>query len=229
MLRELKSASAAIAIVVGLAGHASVADAAFVFQGSLGAPNGVAQFTFTVGAGSGNVTLETFNYNAGSGVFSGAGNATGGFDPVLTLFDSTGKFLTDFRTNISSGNLDAQIVTDGASNPPLSAGTYYATLTQFDNTFDSSGNLFTNPTFLRQSQPNYTTTAQNLGGLGSAFAYTDRNLTDRFNAWKVGIDGVTNATFVPLPGALVLLATAVAGIGALGYRQRRGPSMAESA
>ena len=37
------------------------------------------------------------------------------------------------------------------------AGDYYVTLTQFDNKFSSGGNLITNPTFLRQNQPNYTT------------------------------------------------------------------------
>jgi Family of unknown function (DUF5689) len=95
--------------------HAQFYSGAFVLD------NDKAFFPF---ASTGGVTtIRSLGYGGG---VSSHGNvvAPGGFDPILSLFDSSGQFL--FYSD-DAFDLDSNI------SVPLSAGNYTAVLTQFDN------------------------------------------------------------------------------------------------
>ena len=230
MFGVIRSATAVAALAIGVAAHSAPADAAlFMFDsathGNFGAPNDIAIFSFTVASpGPSSVTIQTFNYQGPS--------PTGGFDTNLALFDSGGNIISDGASNNPNPN-PMQIVNLFNINPGspdfnfdaritgnLNAGTYFVTLTQFDNIFDS-GVLFQNAVFTRSNDPNYP-----MNAFSCRSQYTDERCDAettivRENAWKIGIDGVASAAFVPLPAALPLLATALAGLGFVGWRRRR--------
>lgn len=84
-------------------------------------------------ATSGTVDIRTYSY-AGGLTSTGRAVPSGGFDPILTLFNSAGMFLTDndegigVATDPSTGEaFDARITTN------LTPGSYIVALTQFDN------------------------------------------------------------------------------------------------
>ena len=60
----------------------------FSFQGTLNGDDGIQLFTFSVSSPS-TVTIQTLSYAGGINA-QGVTIPNGGFDPVLTLFDSSG-------------------------------------------------------------------------------------------------------------------------------------------
>jgi hypothetical protein len=79
----------ALAAAIGLATPAAADN--FSYSGTLNDPNQVLLFNFSVGSES-DVVLRTYSY-AGGTMANGTVVASGGFDPILALFDSTGTLI----------------------------------------------------------------------------------------------------------------------------------------
>lgn len=112
----------------------------FSFAGSFTNPNDVQSFTFDVTSTS-LVTLRSFGYAGGTNSV-GTVIPSGGFDPVIALFDSTGTLITqndDGGSNVpadpdTSNNYDSFI------SQTLGIGTYTASIQAFSN-FANGPNL----------------------------------------------------------------------------------------
>jgi PEP-CTERM motif len=192
-----------------------VASASSSFQGTFLTDDQVQFFSFTL-ASTATVTLQTFSYaggtNANSVVIPG-----GGFDPILTVFDSTGK--VEFSDNDGT----CAQVGDGAGGcldsylqlVSLAAGTYTLALTENDN--EALGPNLSNG-FSEAGNGDFT---------GSEFGcgngvFCDAAGDSQDGNWAVDIVGATSASpsgaAVPEPGTLGLL---VAGFGGLLLKRRK--------
>jgi len=206
------------------------------FNGTFTEDNDVVCFEFTVNSAS-TVTLFTSSWD------------DGGFDPVLTLWDSAGKFILDKDNSgivpDAIGNAVSDSVsytygfTDVLKTQFLEAGTYFATLTQWDNYSEAHpySNAAVNNTlaladgFIYDDLPNFTY-ALGIGPLpyfnGSMSTWTEEepyNFADPRNGnWAFHIVNVSSAqlkdlTPVPVPPSAFLLATSLVGL--VGVRIRR--------
>lgn len=123
------------------------------FSGTLNTDDGVSLFDFSVDAPS-RVGIRTLSYGGGR-LADGTDISSGGFDPILTLFDSNNNFIADNddrggRSDPTTGTAyDSRIVRS------LTPGTYTVAVSQYDNFHNrSSGNppltgfgIQNNPTF----------------------------------------------------------------------------------
>ncbi len=102
---------------------------AFSFQGEFQQDNDVQLFALTLEKPA-QVDLRTYSFNGGTNN-DGAEIPDGGFDPILTLFDSSGNKVA-FHDDIDepTAELDARL---GPDLGVLSAGTYTLALTMYDN------------------------------------------------------------------------------------------------
>jgi hypothetical protein len=109
----------------------SAANAAnFSFIGSLSSPSEVQLFSFNIGSESA-VTLRTLSFAGGLNA-EGTLIAGGGFDPILTLFDSTGLLIAE---NDDGDSLDPFLFL-----PSLAPGFYQVAVAVFAN-FATGPNL----------------------------------------------------------------------------------------
>lgn len=131
------------------------------------------------------------------------GNATGGFDPVLSLYDPSGLGIA-FNDDEDVGISDPKLVES------LSAGRYTVYLTQYDNFGPASLGL----PFNFDGQPNFR------GG------FVDFSGTQRTGDWALSIDGAFKAGAVPEPASWVML---IAGFGLVGVSMRRRAQQAVTA
>jgi len=121
------------------------------FQGTIGADNAVQLFSFAV-ATVGSVDLRSYGY-AGGTTSTGMVVPSGGFETILTLFDSSGNLLsenddgTGVATDPSTG-----LAGDSRITGTLNAGRYVLALTQYDNF--ARGNLAEG--FVETGHPNFT-------------------------------------------------------------------------
>jgi hypothetical protein len=113
-------------------------DASNTFRtGILTDPNAIVSYLFTLDSNS-TVTFQSYSWGGGT---NAAGNAiaSGGFDPLLTLFNgTTGGYIIDQPDTFGTSNLDFQLVQD------LAAGNYRAVISasgNFANAVDPSGNF----------------------------------------------------------------------------------------
>ncbi len=182
-------------------------------------------------AQTGTTDIRTYGY-AGGITPTGAVISRGGFDPVLTLFNSGGSFLTDndegsgVATDPTTGKaFDARIITT-----TLAPGSYIVALTQFDNFV--AGDLASG--FVEAGHPHFTADPTFTPGApcpGSLF----RDISGtagrcRDGNWAVDFVNVASVTerspsSVPEPSTTLLLSSGLIGL-ALGFRRRAGrPSL----
>src|SRR5947208_8666179 len=101
-------------------------------QGSFTEDDGIQLFDIVV-APSGSLDVRTYGY-AGGATSTGAVVPRGGFDPVLTLFDSAGNFIADNDDGVGVGidPITGQ-ASDARITRNLAAGNYIVALTPYDN------------------------------------------------------------------------------------------------
>jgi hypothetical protein len=154
------------------------------------------------------VILQTLSFSGGAGVSGSV--ASGGFSPVLSLFDSNGDLLAvdagGSVPNCGSRNIDPEsgYCLDAYINIPLDAGNYSAALTQDDNT--PLGDFSAG--FQRQDTGNFT--AADLGLYQGSFLLFDGS--QRSSSWEVEFLGVDSSNEAPEPSTT---AAAVLGLGFL--------------
>lgn len=154
--------------------------------------NDTSSFFFTAD-GTSTVTIRSYSWGGGTNA-QGTTIAAGGFDPVLTLFDSTnGDYILD-RDDISSTplNLDFQL------SQVLTAGSYRAVIS-------ASGN-FANGAFPGGNFSDGFTGGTDFFGRTSAYAFDILNVNN------------TTPTAVPEPSSLI--GTAVAGFTVVMFKRK---------
>jgi hypothetical protein len=149
--------------------------------------------------------LETFGY-AGGVMSDGSVIPAGGFDPILSLFDSTGNLITE-NDDGGTGRVDPNTGTNFDSRiiAPLSIGDYTLVISQYDN-FANGPTLADG--FNRQGEGNYTPDLAGPGCLASAFCDVSgiSPFNERTSAWAVDI------TVVPVPATIWLFGTGLIGL-----------------
>lgn len=131
------------------------------------------------------------------------GNASGGFDPVLSLYNPSGLGIA-FNDDQDAGVSDPKLVES------LSAGRYTVYLTQYDNFGPASLGL----PFNFDDQPNFR------GG------FIDFYGAQRTGDWALSINGAFKAGAVPEPASWMML---IAGFGLVGAVKRRRAQRAVAA
>jgi hypothetical protein len=124
-------------LLLGLALLTSTAAAAaptnFSYTGNITQDDDVLLFNFTTN-GTSAVTLRSYSYAGGTNA-AGQTFGAGGFDPILTLYDSTGTRI-DFQDDADSG-VPADPTTgrrfDVLFTEVLQIGSYTVALSQYDN------------------------------------------------------------------------------------------------
>lgn len=181
------------------------------FNGTFTQDDQLEVINFTL-ATAGDATFRSFGYAGGT---NGAGTAisAGGFDPWLSLFDSTGLLIG--QNNDGAGFVPADPNTGSAfdsyfTDAGLSAGSYVLVLSQADN--GPNGPTFADG-FLEQGNPNFSAAFGCTNGsfCDQSFVYPYNNRT---GDWAVDITVPTVSSTVPEPASLVLLGSAalLAGI-----------------
>jgi len=116
--------------------HGSAEAISFSFSGTFAADDDVRLFSFSVGTAS-TVTLRSYSYAGGTNA-GGTVIPRGGFDPVLSLFDSAGTLLAFNDDDASSPpHVGIDLVTgerlDSFLTIALSPGTYTVAITESDS------------------------------------------------------------------------------------------------
>lgn len=167
------------------------------FSGNFAADNSVYQLQIV------NPTSQTFTINTTS-------FATGGFEPVLTLFDATGAPVDNF----GSGLGDASLM------DTLSSGTYQLFLTEFPNV--ANGNQ--GDGFLFAGSPN--ATGDICGVSGGTFLDTGTSSCTQLGSnFALDVSSAVAATVTPTaatpePSTLLLMLAPAAGMVWTGRRRR---------
>jgi len=198
---------------------ASFASAAnFSFQGTLTRDDEVQLFTISVGSTS-NVTLRTWSYAGGVNA-AGTTIASGGFDPILALFNSSGTLINQ---NDDGAGVAADAVThlnlDTLLRSNLSPGTYTVSVMQYDN-FANGPNL--SDGFLSSSRPTFTSVFGCSNG-----RFCDVSAANRTGAWAFDILGVDSASTptppppsgVPEPASVSMMLAGLGVVLLLGKRR----------
>ncbi len=203
-----------------LTGKALAAPLNFSFAGTFDVDNDVQLFNFTLD-GASTVYLVSYAYGGGTQA-NGAEHAQGGMDTIVTLFDSTGAFVTQnddglstcfggaeaLGPGIDAGNTDT--ITGTRSDPCLSrvlaAGDYTVAVSQYDN-FANAPNLTDG--FQEDGQGNFTGAFR-----CSNDSFCDLSGDNRTNVWAYDILNVSAAdVVVPVPAAAWLFGSALLGLG----------------
>jgi hypothetical protein len=194
----------------------------FSFRGNFTQDDNVQLFNFTVGAPS-TVTLRTYSY-AGGTQADGTVVARGGFDPILSLFNSAGS---QINSNDDGGSLvPADSVTgrtyDTFLQSILGVGNYTVAVSQYDNRAGS--NL--SDAFSRAGQGNFTPALA--GAICTANKFCDVSSiaagNARTGAWAFDVLNVDQASTPAIPTPALL--PGLIGLGATAWRKRRNAATA---
>lgn len=132
-MKMLALAAVAASALAVIASPAAATD--FSFTGTFSSDNNVQFFDFTVGAPS-TVTLRTWSYAGGTNA-AGQTIARGGFDPILSLYDtSSGNRINQNDdggcTNVAADSVSGQCW-DTYLTSPLGIGTYRVAVSEYNN------------------------------------------------------------------------------------------------
>lgn len=195
MKRLIKVALLAASLVLGSTGLQAANQS---FTGTLNDDNDVRLFTFTLAADA-DVTLRTWSYAGGLNA-AGTVIGSGGFDPLVSLFFGTGSTALLIGANDDGLGVAVDPGTGFAFDSllevlALTAGTYTAALTEFDN-------FAAGPT------------------LGDGFIGNSVSGFDGRSAnWALDILGVDSTNQTPEPASLAVALLGLAAMGTL-HRQR---------
>ena len=200
----MKNTYAAILALGVIAGNANAAN--FSFTGNFRDDDEVQEFHFAVTEPNADVTLRTWSYAGGTNA-AGTEIAGGGFDPIVTLFDSsTGRFIRDNDDSGLIADPDTGNAWDSLLQSNLSAGNYTATVTQYGSF--ASGELL--------SDGFQGTTHTSFGSRDSHWALDILNV----GSASLGDSYISQTPPIPEPESYALL---LAGLGLITLitRQRR--------
>ena len=181
----------------------------FSFTNSFSADNDILLVDFSLDADA-TVTLTTLSYAGGINA-NGETVSPGGFDPILTLFDSDRNFITSNDDGTPPDvNIDpiSNLSYDPFLEIDLSAGNYTAAVTQFDNFFTGFTGDNISLGFIRDGEPDFTTE------FGPAPFFNDVSGFARTGNWAIDTLNVTSATVVsvPEPSSLLILGISIAAM-----------------
>ena len=199
-------------VAISLLGLSNIASAStFTFSGNFVNQKDVARVDFSVASNATNVRLWTDSFMAN------ATNPFGtNFDPITALWNTSTGALISQNDDDNSINPATQTGFDsGFSLATLAAGNYFFTVAAFNN-FAAGSNISNGFLFDGLDPIAIGMFNQPLNGNN-----------ERGSFWRVNLDGVDMATgpvdpnpsAVPLPGAVWLFGTAIAGFAGFGRRK----------
>ncbi len=197
---------------------ATVFSAEVDFTGNFSKDNDVLRFDFTVGLPGSSVTIFSSSW------------VNGGFDPILSIWDSAGNQLFEQDDGGVVGSRQSNAVSyqfgefDGFLNIDLDAGDYIATLAQYDN-FSVSTLLADG--FRFDGDPNFTAVFGCANGRFCEGSLEDSNGNplelNRTSAWELHFLNVDSASLNSIPEPSSLMLVGLAACALLGSRKFEKP------